>query len=56
MDHLTFWQQFLMALAHGGPPCVVAYLTYRGLKARFERHLNGGLEDRIFQAVKKALE
>lgn len=63
MDHLTFTQQFLMAMAHGGPPCIVAYLTYRSLKARQERHakdvivrLNGGLEEKIASAVKKALD
>lgn len=66
MEHMTFWQQFTMALAHGGPPTVAAvasaYFTYRGIIASHKRHaeairvqLNGGLTDRIKTAIQEIL-
>lgn len=67
MEHMSFWQQFAMALAHGGPPTVTALVTgivaYTKLRRRQDaRHeqivvmLNGRLENTIQQAVKKAME
>ena len=62
-EHMTFWQQFLMALAHGGPPTIAAILAYLKLRKRQdEKHdqitvlLNGGLEEKIKAAVEKALQ
>ena len=66
-EKLTFTQQFLMAVAHGGPPTIAALVTgivaYLKLKKRQqERHeqivvlLNGSLEDKIKTAVEKALK
>ena len=63
MDHLTFTQQFLMALAHGGPPTVVAIFAYLKLKKKHEEcHesmtvlLNGALQAKVKKAVEDALK
>lgn len=66
MEHMTFWQQFIMALAHGGPPTLAAifcsYFTYRGLAARQNNHhasilekMNGDLQNSMKAAAEAAL-
>lgn len=62
MDHLTFGQQVVMGLIHGGVPS--AFITVIGavILYRLKQHavlheeLNGGLETRIKKAVKAALK
>lgn len=62
MDHLTFSQQVIMALLHGGVPSAliltVGALILRGQRRHAEMHneLNDGFEDRIKQAVAHALQ
>lgn len=52
-----------MAVAHGGPPTIAAIFAYLKLRKRQDaKHeqivvlLNGGLEEKIQQAVKEALK
>lgn len=60
---MTFWQQLVMALAHGGPPSLVAFFAYLKLRRRQDiKHeqivvlLNGGLKDKIKKAVEEAMK